>query len=67
MTGNVHLKVDSSSTSPPRFTQVLIYFSRLTCPSRYRSYMFVAQIYQYFRRVVEGECDFLHSNHHGPC
>jgi hypothetical protein len=58
MTGNVHLN--------HRVSHILVYLSRLKCPSRHRSDIILAQIYQFFRRIIEGECDFLHIVHHGP-
>ena len=66
ITGNVHLKVDSSSASPPRFTHVfsLLFPSNMpfTASFLHVSYSNLS----FFRRVVEDKCDLLPSSHHGP-
>jgi hypothetical protein len=63
MTGNVHLKVDSSFASPPRFTQVfsLLFPSNMPFTA---SFLHVScSNLSFFRRVVEDECDLLPSSH----
>jgi hypothetical protein len=34
--------------------------------TRHYSHIILAQIYQFLEEYLEGEFDFLHSNHNGP-
>ena len=47
MTGNEALKV-ASEFARLNHIKFLVYFSRLTCPSRHRSHIILAQIYYPF-------------------